>query len=101
MSTETTTTWRVTYHNGDVDDVTAHACERIGGTIDFRDSNGELQATVATSTYRSLIRLDALIRPEGGDEKPVAADDTAYLLANDANADRLLGAVGRLEPAAS
>lgn len=94
MSTENT--WSVTYHNGDVDDITAHAFSDLGNRAEWRDEQGELIAVVAANTYRSIIRLDALVLSDD-DFDECLADWEQELLAGDEQARKAAEGIARAD----
>ena len=53
------TTWVVTYQDGDVDIITAHAYQRVNGYAQFRDEGGDLVGEIRCND-RSIIREDVL-----------------------------------------
>lgn len=95
---DVTHVWSVTYHNGDVDDITAAVCERVGGTVDFRDADGNFVGTLHTGVYRSIVRLDALVAYEESDEfEEGLADWEKDILAEDERARAAAEAISRAD----
>ncbi len=55
-----TKTWVVTYHDGDYDEVNAHAYSNIDGRAEFRNADGDLIGYVGKGQFRSVFLADAL-----------------------------------------